>query len=1226
MGLGKSNQTLTPKLHSLSVTQSLQGIALPIIYGTNRVQQSLVWYGDFTSKQAYQQGGKGLGKNGGSGYEYFAAVLGVLCNSFVSGIGNVWSQNGTLTLQNTTVEYTVPTGGGSYTVPNSAAFAADGGVGAPTPYSVTVDNYGSPGPVTLTGTQNIAQTKTSGTPSAGQYAHSGGTYTFPAASAGQTMLISYTFSLYTLGETEDDQIPNSYPYQITIQYQTQFVADKGVTNIATGAAFQPVSGSPGRGQYNPNGGNYLFNPADANTNVAISYEWKQSNSNVDPASTLSFELIEGTQGQAPWSYLTTNHPSQAYGYSTLALIATPKMDLGQAAQLPNYNFEVQGPFQFGAGIVDAQVSSCITDLLYNPYYGAQFQGSVHSSLTTIAADYWNSNSFFISPVLNTAEPCASIIDKWCEAGNVGTYWSEGMLKFIPYGDTTTVGNGYVFDPQTSPIVDLNDDDFIADDNEDPVQIERTPWQDAYNQVKVQFTNRANAYNPGVVTEQDDYATAQFGLRPEGQQDYSFLCTAAAAQFAANIRLKRLVYIRRTYTFKISGLRYCFLEPMDMVTLTDVALGLNKEPVRITKIEEDDNRVYSITAEEFPWGTATATLYPKQPALPPPPPPALADPGNTIVSAIFEPTARVATTVANSALQIWFALSGGANWGGCNVWISYNGDSYEPLPGTQNGPSRAGNIAAPLPAGSDPDITNTLKVMTSGQLYDVTKQQADGYATICRVGDEYLDYQNAVSTGSTDGGLTNGYDLTYLRRGIFTSPNTAHAAGEQFIRCDSQLFQYSYDPTLIGQTVYFKFTSFNLLQNMPQGLEDVPAYQYVVQGTALAANMTVDSVLDPSGTTADVRIYQQGQPVGTAGSATLAGGGTIVLPAAQFSGQPLNTTIYVNYDPVGLQYVLYTDQNQWQVDEQINGYIKIGSTLTISQWVYIPLQGGGTLALGAASGAYGSSIPFPSGYDSSRALIWVSPQSGYDRNQQIKGVASAVYVGGQLQSNFQQRNGQLIPASSYWTAAAWTAGAAVSVTTSGGFTQVVCTTANGDQLCFTVGYLSSGSTVPVPSGFSYTNWVGVAAPAGVVNTGNGLQYVQDCTLTGTLSLSLIYNDNDGNTWGGYANVFGCFWQSGGGVVSESVINGTSIIIPLAVGEVGLTAGSAGSSGSVGVPSGFDASTLRAACSMVGNITTMADSVSHGWFLTEAAGTVTGTYEDGPGRLWYGRVGLFGIVSN
>lgn len=1009
-----------------------------------------------------------------------------------------------------------------------------------------------------------------------------------------------------------------------MQYQTQYIGDLGVFFIDTGLALQPVGGSPGPGEYNSNGGNYQFNVADAGKAVAISYSWQQSNSNVDPSSTLQFTLIEGTPAQAPWTFLSSNAPSQAFGYSTLALVGTPKMDLGEAAQLPNYNYEVYASFIFGGGIVDADVASCIEDLLFNPYYGSQFQGDVDESLETIARDYWNSNNYFISPVLNSSQSCSDIIQQWCDAGNTGVYWSEGLLKFIPYGDTTTVANGYVYTPQTAPVVDLNDDDFIAEDNEDPVTIERSPWQDAYNQVKIQFTNRINNYNQDVVTEQDDYATAQYGLRPEGQQDFSFLCTQDAATFAANIRLKRLVYIRKKYTFKISGLRYCFLEPMDLVTLTDIMLGLEKEPVRITSIEEDEDRTYTVTAEEFPWGTATATLYPKQPGQPGPPPPSLVDPGNTNVVSIFEPTARVATTLANSQFQLWMALNGGANWGGCNVWLSFDNASYQQI-GVQQGPSRAGVMTAPLPQHADPDLDDTLSVSTSGQLFDVTQAQADAFSTLCLIGNEYISYQNATLTGSTNNFSTNDYNLTYLRRGVFSSPNVAHTTGETFVRCDSQIFTYSFDPSLAGKTIYFKFTSFNLLQNQVQSLDEVQAYPITIGGGNIATNMTIDSVLDSGGETATIRIYQAGQPVGTAGSAHLDNGAIVVLPADSESGKNIDTLYYVNFNATTSEYVFYTDQNAWLTDEIINGYLRIGQVTTAGNYAVIPIQGGGSIAIGAGQGNFGSEINVPTGFSLANIAAFVTPRSGFNSGQEINGVNTSTQSGGVLNSSFNWRSGGTTPASSNWVAIAWQSGSGVTVATVGAFTQISFTTANGDEMCFTVGSMNGGS-VPVPSGFSASNWVGIVGMASTNSTGNGLQGIRQCSLNGFLTGTALYDDNDGNLWGGTQNVLGCFWKPGGNVSQVSVAGGIAIVLPTSPGhQLALIQAFLSDGASFGVPSGFESGSLVSATSMAA-FTPDGDNISHGWPNCQTSGsTGSYSYEDGEGHIWAGGGNVFAITS-
>lgn len=1213
------NSQTTPLLHSLQVTQSLNGIVIPILFGTNRVPLNLLWTGDFTNGQPYQAGGKGLGKSGNA-YEYFAAILGALSQGTIVNVLNVYSQNGRLNLNATTEQFTVPPGGGSYTVANAPVFATDAGVGAAVPYTVAADNYGAPAPVIYSGIYQVPHKGVPVSPGVNEYTVTGGTYIFPASSAGQTVTIAYTFSLYVLGSTEDFTVPNTSPYEVTVQFAPEWRTNEGVFYVLTGQALTEVGGSPGPGQYSTSNGNYFFNAADANAAVAIAYTWRQSNSNVDPNSMLNFTLIEGGQGQSPWTYLTSFHASQALGYSTIACIGAEKMDLGESATLPNYNFECQSALTFGAGILDAKVSDCILALLFDPHFGVAFQGAVDGSLQAVSEDYWTSNNFFISPVLNSSETCASIIEKWCGAGNVGVYWSEGLLKFVPYGDTTTIANGAVYTPQTHPVFDLNDDDFIAPDNEDPVSIERTPFQDAYNSVKVQFTNRINAYNDDIVQETDDYSIELYGLRPEGQQDFDFLCTASAATFAANIRLKRLVYIRGKYHFTVSSLRYGSLEPMDLVTLTDFDLGLNKTPVRIIETTESQDYTLEIVAEEFPWGTATATIYQKQPALPPPPPPALADPGDTKVVSIFEPSSRVATTLANSAFQQWIAMNGGPNWGGAEVWLSLDGLAYQSI-GVQYGVSRCGVITANLPAGSDPDLTDTCSVAISGQLFNVSVQQADGLSTLCKIGDEYISYANATLTGN-DGQGTNFYDLTYLRRGAFTSPNIAHIATDpfenQFIRLDSQIFQYSFDPSLAGKTVYLKFTSFNLLQNQQQALSDVVAYPVVIGGINLSANMMVDSVLDIGGATASVRIYQVGQAPGTAGSATLTNGAVIVLPADTQTGEALATTYYVNFDPATSTYVFYTDQNAWLLDEITNGFLRIGFTMTPTDFGIIPLLGGGSLAIGAGS----DNILLPTGYNYSDMVVALTPKTGFDSTQQIDGVGGTSQSSGVTSSNFHQRSGGSTTSTTNWVAACFSTGAAVTVTTVGAFTYINATTANGDDICVVQGNQNGGS-IPIPAGFSASEFIWFAGMSSVVSSGHGMQGVQACSIDSFMNVTSLYNDNAGNSWGGNASILGFFWKPGGTIATSGVTGGIAVIIPTLGGHfVSLIQANLGDTGSFSLPAGF--STVVAAAGMA-SFTPNATHVSHGWNAIIAGLTCTSNYSDGGGPYTVGHCNIFGVST-
>ncbi len=969
--LSSSNQQLTPVLHSLKITQSVQGIVLPLLWGTNRLQMILFGFWDFTDTEVSNSGGKGLGKNGTT-YNYYAAILGGLCGKPLTGIGSIWAQNGRLNLQTESEVYTVPEGGGTFTVANAQQFANDFGVSIDANYDVQANDYGSPGPTTLTGVQQSPLQAVQGAPGAGQYTHNGtGTYTFPSAASGQAITINYSYSLYVLNETEDYNVPNSGPYEIVVTHQPDYRSDGGVINIFTGESM-PASGSnpPPAGSYYVDRGNYFFNAADADTAVAISYSWRQSESNLDPSLSFAFTLIGGDRPQTPWSYLLSKHPSQALALPGVSMIGAPNMYLGSSGEMPSYNFECHGPCIFGGGIIDANLALVILDFLTDPVFGVGYGGIINGSLLGTAQAYWAANNFFVSPVLDSSRTGSSIIEEWCEAGNTAVFSSEGELKFIPYGDTTQVANGFTYTPNTTPLFDLDDDDFLPDGDEDPVKVGRTLWQDAFNQVKVQFDNRANNYNPCTVTERSRGSIARIGLRPEGQKSYDFLCTIDAATFSANIRLKRLVNIRKTYTVKISALRYGMLEQMDMVTLTDIKLGLVKEPVRIVELNEDENRVTTLTCEEFPWGTATATKYPKQLPVPPNTPSAMADPGDT-TPFIFETTVQEANGLYNQ-LKI-AATSTNPAWGGCKVWVSADNLAYEPA-GTITAKGRLGATTTDLAAVADPDTTSTLGVdmtMSGAQLVSVAQTIADNLGTLCALFSttgaiELIAYQNAALTAQ------GFYNLSYLRRGAYGSDIAAWPAGSKICRIDESVFVGQYQAQYVEQPLYLKFTSFNLAGQRTQDLSAVTAYEVILQGTTLGPPAPGVAQIDhnPLGaytTSAGVSYITVGtfkMLLNNLTATCLSSGMVTVSPSVQ-PGQKY-TVYYIDRAFAGGNITPIATQNPADYTGQSGVYV-IGTIVTPAA-----SSGGGTTPGPSGGGPY-----YPSNSLDSGATTTTNPGNAYD---------------------------------------------------------------------------------------------------------------------------------------------------------------------------------------------------------------------------------------------------------
>ncbi len=206
--------------------------------------------------------------------------------------------------------------------------------------------------------------------------------------------------------------------------------------------------------------------------------------------------------------------------------------------------------------------------------------------------------------------------------------------------------------------------------------------------------------------------------------------------------------------------------MDLLTVTDLNQGLDQQPIRILSITKTDNFSLQITAEEFPWGTAQPTQHPKQTTngfLPG----YWSDPGLVNPPIFFEATAEM-TQLKNFILYI--ALSGSVNWGGATVHVSRDGGATYAVDttiqsggqvGVQQGTSVMGVLVSSLPAGTDPDVTNSMVVDLTeslGTLPNWTQAQADNFQSLVVVDQELIAYETATlfpqSSGQSRPATTN----------------------------------------------------------------------------------------------------------------------------------------------------------------------------------------------------------------------------------------------------------------------------------------------------------------------------------------------------------------------------------------------------------------------------------------------------------------------------------------
>ena len=525
-------------------------------------------------------------------------------------------------------------------------------------------------------------------------------------------------------------------------------------------------------------------------------------------------IADGTQGQAPWSHLSG---AAALGYSQTATVSVQNLSLGSSASLPDWNFEVQGLCIFGSGIVDANPRDILYDICTDPNHGINFPWL--GDLTQFS-NYCVATGLFLSPCYDQEQTAEDTLDDLFKYTNSAAWFSEGVLKVAPYGDVAVTGNGATYTPDVSPLFDLGTSDFIVDNPGDaPVQVTRKSPTACMNMVRVQFTDRANTYHTGVAVASIDEDIIVNGIRADDTEDVEMCAMAPVGRFIAQNLVQRAFFVRNTYEFKL-GWRYCMLEPMDIVTLTDPVTGLNLTPVRITEVSEDENGTLTITAEEFPEGIGHSAIYNTQPnsgsSIDP-----NSDPGAVNAPYLFRMPGFL---VSNDTPEIGVAVNGSnALWAAADIYLSHDGSSYYYV-GTTAQPATYGDLATALPAaGADPDTTHTptVQLYAPGELLGGSQADADNFVTMAMVDKEVISYETATLTGTEE------YQIAYLRRGAYGTGNTSHAIGAPFVRLDDAIYRMPIDPSLIGTTIYIKFLSINCFGRTPRTLASETAYTYVV---------------------------------------------------------------------------------------------------------------------------------------------------------------------------------------------------------------------------------------------------------------------------------------------------------------------------------------------------------------------------------------------------------------
>lgn len=568
---------------------------------------------------------------------------------------------------------------------------------------------------------------------------------------------------------------------------------------------------------------------------------------VSNTAALNLGAYTGTADQMPWP-ATASPGYVPIAYRNVCYVAANDYDLGSSAVVPQHAMEIYG-FRAGTSAPDrpdVNPADIIVDLWTDSRYGLGMPANMLGDMTQFH-NYCTVLVILLSPVLSNQEQAISILQRWAQLSNTWIFWSENKLKFVPLGDALLISNGATYTPVTTIQYDLTYDDFIADQNTPPLTITRSDPSDAYNWVKVNISDRGNQYSTAVIEYKDQTSIQKYGLLQANEIQANEVCDRSIGAVIAGLIGQRAVYIRNVYAFKLSY-NFVLLEPGDIVSLTDPAIGLVRHPVRIRTIDEDNTGNLSITAEECPSGTGTAAVVGTQPSQTVGFPSVDVDPGSVNAPTIIEPPASVTSGVA----QVWIGLSGASQyWGGADVWISADDVTYVQA-GQVTQATPQGVLLAVLPLHADPDTADTLKIDFSESRQTlssaVTSADADASRTLVMVNGEVMGF-GAVIPDATN---SFSYDLTYLRRGVYNTGIAAAAVGDPAaVLNQASMLQVSLPESYVGKTIYLKFTSFNLFGSAPQDISTVTRYSYTPIGvvyTIAPPSAPSLAVTTPSGAT------------------------------------------------------------------------------------------------------------------------------------------------------------------------------------------------------------------------------------------------------------------------------------------------------------------------------------------------------------------------------------------
>jgi hypothetical protein len=509
--------------------------------------------------------------------------------------------------------------------------------------------------------------------------------------------------------------------------------------------------------------------------------------------------------------------------------------------------QVQAIVNFGSGSASQLINEIYLDAVV--FSGGGGTGSL--GLTNLR-NYCMAYNIFISGAIDNQSIAAQILDDLAAVANSAPVFDGAALDFIPYCEVSNYGNGtsYVALSASGPLFNLTSANFLPVKGKAPVEETYDRAKDNFNSIQVGFKDATAQWTDNFIILTDSMDVTIQGAMNSTQRNFSYITNAATAQAVGYPLLRRTLLVeRKEYKFSLPAVWSTILTPMDLVTLDESTISSYPIPVRIKTLSLDKKMELQVTAEPYIYassspivpgatGTAQAIQNPGNGSN---------DPGNINTPIILETVPKLIPTGPSIA----FCVSGsGAYWGGAIIWMSTDGgNSYAQVAGVTNRQTQGVTSTSTYPNNTDPDSTDSLFVDLTeslGTLNSVSSSQQDQFfpslcylqgggtftdpnGNIFTIPYELVSFQTATLTAANKyemGAVTS----TPIRRGVFNTPPTSHASGSQFsFLSDGIVVTINLPNNLIGTTLYFKFTSFNIQGGSSQQLQDVSAYTFTPTG-------------------------------------------------------------------------------------------------------------------------------------------------------------------------------------------------------------------------------------------------------------------------------------------------------------------------------------------------------------------------------------------------------------